>query len=434
MLMLLFTASCADLNDLSPNNEIPSNQAIQDKASATAAINGVYNALQTDNLTFDGFLSLAQYYTDEADMTGTFPTRLEFDNVNVFPSNSTLAAVWTDFYTVINNANNVIELVPAVTDPSFSAEEKADFVAQAKFIRAQVYLQLVLFWKEVPLILTPTREVGEALFVAKSSSDAIYSQIIQDFTDASRDLIAATGPNVASKQAANAYLAKVHLNEGHWDEALDKAKEALGADFDLTTVPYLQDQIYSLGFTPTDGNYLNFYYGPAEFGGRYEIGPSQTLIDAFEPNDLRFDKTVDLTSASVPFGVKYPSFSAGISGTATDPIYFIRHAEMVLIIAEAAAETGDFVTANQYFNQVRQRAGIAPLVLDANNFVNAILHERFVEFAFEGSLRLVDLRRKGKAEEILGPSGYKPCSNIWPLPQREVDRNPKLTQNNCCNC
>ena len=40
--------------------------------------------------------------------------------------------------------------------------------------------------------------------------------------------------------------------------------------------------------------------------------------------------------------LKYPSFDAANAGAATDPIFFIRHAEMVLIIAEAAAEQGDF--------------------------------------------------------------------------------------------
>ncbi len=434
ILALFFTMACADLDDLAPVNEIPTDQAIVNKASAIAAVNGIYDAMQPYPLSFDGWLGLPQYFSDEADMTGTFPTRLEFDNFNVYPSNSSMADVWTGFYVIVNVANNVIGQVPGIVDAALTAEEKADFVAQAKFARAQTYLYLATMWKEVPLILQPTRDIGESLFMPKNSSDEIYAQIIQDFTDASRDLLAETGPNTASKQAANAFLARVYLYRGNWLEAKTKALEALGPAYELTATPYLQDQIYSLGFIPTDGNYINFFYGPAELGGRYEIGPSQTLINAFEPGDLRFDKTVDVASASVPFVVKYPSFNAGPSGTATDPILFIRHAEMVLIVAEAVAEMGDFDIANMYFNQVRQRAGLPDFTLDASNFVEAILHERFVEFAFEGPFRLIDLRRKGKALEKLGPVGYDPCDDLWPLPQREVDRNPKLVQNNCCNC
>ena len=107
---------------------------------------------------------------------------------------------------------------------------------------------------------------------------------------------------------------------------------------------------------------------------------------------------------------------------------------MVLIAAEAAAETGDFETANTYFNQVRARAGLEEKTLNASNYVDLILAERFVEFAFEGAFRLIDLRRRGIAEQVLGPIGYDACDSVWPLPQRDIDRNPQLEQNNCCNC
>ena len=125
---------------------------------------------------------------------------------------------------------------------------------------------------------------------------------------------------------------------------------------------------------------------------------------------------------------------SGSSGAATDPIFFIRHAEMVLIAAEAAAEMGDFGTASMYLNQVRARSGLGDIELDGTNYVEAILQERFVEFAFEGPFRLIDLRRRGMAEQVLGPIGYDACDSVWPLPQRDVDRNPNLTQNGCCNC
>lgn len=433
LLMLLVSSfSCADLEDLAPINSIPTEQAITDFSSAKAALNGVYSSMQDDS--FDKWLSLAQFFSDEAEATGTFPTRLEFGNLNVFPANGTAATVFTSHYETINNANNVIDLIPQVEDASFTAESKSDVIAQAKFIRAHNYLQLVTLWNEVPLILTPTADVGEALNVPTTDVSAIYTQIIADFTEASQNLLAETGPELASKQAASAFLARIALYQERWSDALNFATTVLGDSFDLATVPYLEDQIYTLGFTATDGNALNFFYGPADFGGRYSIGPSASIIEAFEAGDLRKDATLDLTSASVPFGVKYPSFEAGIAGTATDPIYFIRHAEMFLIVAEAAAEMGDFDTANAFYNQVRTRAGLAPNDLTAGNFVDAILAERFVEFAFEGPARLIDLRRRGKAEATLSPFGYDACDRVWPLPQRDVDRNPNLQQNSCCNC
>ena len=429
---LFLCYSCADLDELAPNNDIPTDQAITDLASATAALNGVYDQLQAND--FDRWLALPQFFSDEAEATGTFPSRLEFGNLNVTTSNTTMAAVFTDLYENINRANNIITLVPGVVDENFSSDSRTDIVAQAKFIRAQNYLQLVTLWGEVPIILEPTSEVGEILNVAKSTVAEVYNQAIADFTEASTNLSADTGPTVASKQSANAYLARIALYQERWGDAMLFAQSVLGDGFDLTAVPYLDDQVYSLAYTAIDGNTLNFFYGPSDFGGRYSIGPSQALINAFEPGDLRFAQTIDTSSASVPYGLKYPSFSSGIAGTATDPIYFIRHAEMVFIMAEAAAEMGDFATASTWLNQVRTRAGLSELTLDASNYIDLILQERFVEFAFEGPFRLLDLRRKGRALEVIGPIGYESCDEVWPLPQREMDRNPNLRQNTCCNC
>lgn len=424
--------SCADLESLAPVNSIPTSDAVTNLSSARAALNGVYSSMQDGD--FDKWLSLAQFFSDEAEATGTFPTRLEFGNVNVFPANGTMAGAFTSLYTTINTANNVIALVPTVEDEAFSQVDRDDLVSQALFVRAQQYLHLVTLWQEVPLVLQPTIDVGEVLNLPVSDVNTIYQQIITDFTTASTNLIAETGPLTASRQAANAFLARVALYQERWGDAQRLAESVLGAGFDLNTIPFLDDEIYSLGYTSTDGNTLNFFYGPADFGGRYSIGPSTTLIEAFEQGDFRFNQTLNLDAASVPFGVKYPSFDAGIAGTATDPIYFIRHAEMVLIAAEAAGEMGDFATASGWLNQVRARAGLDGLDLDASNFVDAILQERFVEFALEGPFRLIDLRRKGRAESTLSGIGYDPCDSVWPLPQRDIDRNTNLNQNDCCNC
>ncbi len=427
--------ACADLETPAPINSLPSEAAIVNLASARAAINGVYDEMQDGDLVFDGWLALPQFFSDEANATGTFPTRLEFGNLNVFPANGTMATVFTDLYDAINVANGVIDIIPTVEDEFFTDEARADIIAQAKFLRAHCYLHLTTLWQDIPLITTPTSDVGEVLNVAVSSQADIYAQIRSDLGEASRDLLAATGPQQASTLAADALLSRVDLYNNAWADAYSKAVGVLGGeDFDLTTVPFLSDQIYTLGFTATDGNTLNFFYGPEDFGGRYSIGPTTNIIAAFEPGDARFAVSIDTMTSPTAFGLKYPTFSAGISGTATDPIYFVRHAEMVLIAAEAAAEQGDFDTASRWFNQVRTRAGLPSIDLDAGNFVDAILKERFTEFAFEGPFRLIDLRRKGRALDVLGPLGYDACDDVWPLPQRDVDRNINLSQNDCCNC
>ena len=95
--IILLSISCAKLDDVAPQNSIPVSDAITDLASAKAALNGVYDAMQAND--FDRWLSLAQYFSDEANATGTFPTRLEFGNLNVFPANGTMADAFSSYYT-----------------------------------------------------------------------------------------------------------------------------------------------------------------------------------------------------------------------------------------------------------------------------------------------------------------------------------------------
>lgn len=432
---LIFPACDAvNLDEINPNTSVPANGAINNLSSATAAVNGIYDELQMTNTNhLDAYMGLAQIYSDEAIFTGTFPTRFEFHNLNVTTSNGTNASVFTEFYDIINTSNNLLELLPKVDDPTLSDATRNGFLAEARFARALSYFYLTNYYGDIPLVLTPTREVGDVLSVPNNAQSEIYTQIVSDLQFAEANLTNSDTKRFTTT-AATAFLARVYLYLEDWGNALSKAEQALGAGFDLTTFEYLADEILYLGFTPTDGNVLNFWYGPSELGGRHDIEPSPKFLTQYETGDLRRDKSIDdsFTAATVPYVLKYDDFSSGISGSATDPIMLIRHAEIVLIAAEAAAETGDFGKANGYYNQVRARAGLAAKTLDAGNFVDLILQERWIELCFEGPHRFFDLRRRGQATAEI--DGYQSCHDFWPIPQREIDRNPNLSQNNCCNC
>lgn len=421
--------SCVDLDSIEPTDSVSPDRAIVDFSSAQAAVAGVYDDFQ-DPTSFDNFLSLWQYFSDEAVFTGTFPTRLEFANFNVFPDNTTSQGVFSNFYDAINVANNVIAILPTVDSPTLSEDRVNNLLADAYFIRGLAYFYLAQGYGDVPIVLEPTREVDDKLFVTKSPQADVMAQATSDmqFTAAN----AADGaPFQASPNAANGMLARLALYAGNWQQAYDLAAGVLGADFDLTTFPYMSDQIFTLNYSTADGNNLAFFYYSASLGGRHSIEPSAKLLSAYEAGDTRFALSIDTTSAEdgVPYGIKYNDVANG-----ADPIMFIRHAELALIAAEAAAQLGNFDDANNWYNMVRARAGLDTKTLDGSNFQDLILQERFVELAMEGGHRLWDLRRTGKALEVLGPLGYDPCDAVWPLPQRDLDRNPNLVQSACCNC
>ena len=117
--------------------------------------------------------------------------------------------------------------------------------------------------------------------------------------------------------------------------------------------------------------------------------------------------------------------------------------------AEALNEVGESVKAHQVLNRITERAfgnsseNYNGLSKDA--FKAAILHERFLEFPIEGH-RWFDLVRTGTfVKRMKEHSEYeakvaennkteiatnvKDYMNLMPIPQREIDLNPELTQN-----
>ncbi|NHA03600.1 RagB/SusD family nutrient uptake outer membrane protein [Mucilaginibacter sp. HC2] len=89
-----------------------------------------------------------------------------------------------------------------------------------------------------------------------------------------------------------------------------------------------------------------------------------------------------------------PATGSGRRGRQSD-VNFIRYryAEVLLNAAEASAELGDFAGASNYMNQVRARAGLTtPIILNASNYFDRVVHERRAELSFEGHV-LFDMKR-----------------------------------------
>jgi len=113
----------------------------------------------------------------------------------------------------------------------------------------------------------------------------------------------------------------------------------------------------------------------------------------------------------------------------------IRYAEVLLMLAECEIELGNTGAAVAYLNQVRARASVAmppyptaqfPVTTKAD-VVKALLHEKTVELACE-EVRNVDiLRWRKKGYFTTEPlSWYTPAKEFLPIPQSEIDNNPKL--------
>jgi hypothetical protein len=136
---------------------------------------------------------------------------------------------------------------------------------------------------------------------------------------------------------------------------------------------------------------------------------------------------------------------------------WLRVAELYLNQAEALYHTGDENGAREALRPVRERAGMPAITASGTQLLEAIKHERRIEFAFEEH-RYFDVRRWKEGPQNLGrtvhsiyiskhPDGHKTYkvsslrsdiggerifdSKIYwcPILKSEIDKNPNLTQN-----
>lgn len=139
------------------------------------------------------------------------------------------------------------------------------------------------------------------------------------------------------------------------------------------------------------------------------------------------------------------------------PYIYFRYAEILLNYAEAEYFLGNEPVSRQYLNMVRSRPGVEmpPVTESGADLLTRIQHERQIELCFEGH-RYFDVRRWKTApvelnklpkrmdivkDPVTGVKKYTvntmenfkfvftDKNYLVPIPQKEIDKNPMLTQN-----
>src|ERR1041385_7687414 len=185
---LFFTTlcSCHDFLEENLQGQYSSATFYKSQSDALAAINGVYNATAFVN-TMNQLWVFGDVASDDAvkgGLSGDISDIQNIDQFNYVRTNTILANVWQFYYEGVTRANYLLYYVPAI---SMDAALKNRILAEAKFLRAYFYFNLVNIYGEIPLKLQPPLRV-ELINVAKSPVSVIYSQIIADLTEASQVL------------------------------------------------------------------------------------------------------------------------------------------------------------------------------------------------------------------------------------------------------
>lgn len=434
-LVPLFTVSCADdfvENNVEPVTTISVDAIIADLESANTALIGLYAAAQNDGFFQGDMIYQNGLYSDELVHTGSFPSFAEFAGNDIATANVENLGIWQANYDVIFDVNFFIAGIEAISGQLTEAQVN-NFLGQAYALRGVAYLNLGRLFGDVPVYTESPIVTGDFEGSPRIPLNQVYAQALEDLNFAVTALTS-TGADdgyFIGQYSARFFRAKLLVETGAYPQAMQDLN-AIEGNFSLNSSyaanfndGISSETIFKLDFADVDGNGLGFFFYPSSDGGRREVFASQFLIDAVAADggsrqDLlvtvgNFDNIVN----------KYDDIANG-----SDEVNVIRYADVLLYQAEVAGRMQQYGVAQTKINLVRERAGVDPVTVNANNFIDVLANERFVELFAEGH-RWFDIKRLGLADEIIQAkpgSAFLPSRmNLWPIPFDEIDTNSNVS-------
>ncbi|AKD05385.1 RagB/SusD family nutrient uptake outer membrane protein [Pontibacter korlensis] len=456
-------SACEEKLDLAPVSEVGSNGFYKNTADFEKAVTGVYSQLRGYPMVhFD----LSEVRSDNIYAPGTSGIR-DYNLVNNFnrtlATNAQMSRAWNSNYNGIMRANTVIEKLSADAVPDEALRTR--FEAEAKFLRAMYYFDLVRWFGRVPLFdrsLSPL----EALEVPRSPVEDVYNLILADLQFAVENLPESYGAdNVgrATSHAARGILARVYLTrsgpELHPDgptlgtdeytqalqllnEIINSGRFAMLSDYDRifaydneNNSEIVFDIQYRSGGQGLGGEYVQGHYsepyaravGIPFAGGTPPDGPktpSDGLLASFGEGDLRVAASIQqgyTDQNGNPSSESFINKYLDLNHLGVDRFDFelnfpvIRYTDVLMMKAEALLKTGGGqAEVDEIVNAVRTRAGLEPV---ANVTYEELMEERRKEFVGEG-LRWHDLVRSGLVLDVM---------NAW-IAEEDADEQ-KMAQN-----
>jgi len=476
---ILAFQGCEDFLEQNPQGQLTQESFPTTPADAQLATNAAYSTLRGWHYHAGGF-PILDIMSDDAHKGSNPADQLNvigpYENFTHTATQDGLDRWWSALYQGIKYANVVIEKVPAI---NMNTTLRNRYIAEARFLRALYYFDLVRAWGGVPIITTTT----PALQVPRSSKDDVYALIIDDLLFAVENLpeksqYGASDLGRASKGAAKALITKVYFFRQDFPNAEIYALEVVNSlEYDLEPVfvdangkdgEHGVESVFEIGAMETEGVVGNQYANTQGVRGTPNRGwgfnrPTLDLRYTFDPLDSRLKGTIidlgDVIDGILILGdgstpdetfdddgnlieVECYNRKVWIPGTSTNTQFghnrrLIRFSDVLLMAAEALNENNKPDQALLHLNRVRERARegndqILPdiTITNKDQLRDLIIEERRMELALEGH-RFWDLVRTGKASQVLGSRGFVQGKHeLLPIPQNEIDISQgTLTQN-----
>ncbi|MEJ7685131.1 MAG: RagB/SusD family nutrient uptake outer membrane protein [Segetibacter sp.] len=412
--LFLVIQACNKL-DLQPLDRVTTETYYKTAADFDGAVFAAYSSIQdfwgtsTETIgEFGEFWNITLAVTDDADAD---PNRangraLDLDRLLIRASDIPYAALYTQVYEGILRSNLVIE--NAAKENELTDEQKTQFIAEGKFLRAFFHFLALQVWGTPPLALEVKTDLNN-LALPNATKDELYAAILSDLQAAYAGLPANWGDanlGRATKWTARAFEGKVNVWKEDWDaaitafadvkqngpyqlmpnyeDAFDFQKEngaesifeiQFGGPFSDDNI-WVFDDTHSEAFKASQGISRVWFFDPAGPGilGTDAPGghlgyfvPTQNLVDEFEPGDPRFSASIYKTG-----DMFYTIDNGKISALPYDSSWSSTHYSIKKYGGERNAKTGDYSPNNQsQFNNERWYRYSEMLLLYAEALIRA---------------------------------------------------------------
>lgn len=504
VLFLVGVNACHDRLDISDPNRLSSDQYYANQSQAIAAVDAIYNALIIDGMYQRITPVYNDSRGDELSSRSPWVFLTGLGTFTVPPTEGALEIFWAGHYIMVSRANQALENLPKV--PDMDADLLERLLGQAYFLRALAYFNLTNSLCNVPLILA-VPQGSESFYPSNEgiTQEMIYDQVRADLEMAISRLpinyTSLTGPDNgqvgrATKGAAQSLLGTLYLYQGDYAQAAELFGEVINskayslspnyADL-FTQDPAVEranpEKIFWAEFTTSNNSDFNWGGDPTVNWRQFlALTPTYSVGDffdfyptAFLYNEMREERTIDgkldpryhttilsyepTEGYTTAYGVDWfargfeaddyfiKKYTNAVDGsdafTSGFNYHVIRYADVLLMYAEALANTGRIAEAAGYVQQVRDRANLPDREAEfagysLEQFMAQLEHERVMELAIEGK-RWYDIKRWGfltnpaKLSELKANdfefNTFTPTREYVPIPQTELDRNPNLVGN-----
>lgn len=445
LLILSFTLcmfqNCSDFTETDlPQTQLTSPVVFEDQNTATSALNYIYAQIRENGLMggeSGSFTSLFSIYSDDLNLNSNESSDYrDFSIHSVSSTNTYLNSLWANTYNIIYNLNIFLESIKQ--SDKLPDNYKQQVTGEALTLRAFLHFGLANTFGDIPYVISTDYRINSQ--IKKTNLNQIYPLITEDLQIAKSLLSFEYPSNLRTRinqSACSALLARVYLYSQQWNLAIDEATEIINTssiyqleELDKLFLKESSSVIWHLspgnaGENAAEGMYFLRTAPPVE----YAI--SESVLNAFEDGDAR--KTNWIKQIGTDY-IPYKYKAHGNTGTSLEYTVVLRLEELYLIRAEAYAQNPSTIDkALEDLNIIRHRSGLEELHnLSQTEVLTAMYKERQIEFFTEQGHRWFDLKRTGRAANILSvlKPNWKDTDLLFPIPNKELLLNPNLNPQN----